>query len=60
VGQALCVHRNVALDAGDLLASVIALSSAVSVFFTLCASTIKKLVMALRPRLTRASPTDFF
>jgi hypothetical protein len=29
--------------------------SALSVFFTLCASTIKKLVMALRPRLARPS-----
>src|ERR1035438_1444105 len=35
-------------------------SSALSVFFTLCASTIKKLVKALRPSFLRASPTDFF
>ena len=33
--------------------------SALSVFFTLCASTIKKQVMALRPCLARASPTDY-
>ena len=35
-------------------------SSAVSVFLTLCASTIMKLVAALRPSFSRASPTDFF
>ena len=34
--------------------------SALSVFFTLCASTMTKLVVALRPSLVRASPTDFF
>ena len=33
---------------------------AVSLFFTLCASTIKKLVKLLRPCLARSSPTDFF
>ena len=32
---------------------------AVSVFFTLCVSTIRKLVVELSPCLARASPTDF-
>jgi len=50
----------IALDARHLLPASYALSSALSVFFTLCASTIKKLVMALRPCLVRAAPTDFF
>ena len=35
-------------------------SFAVSVFFTLFASTIAKLVVSFRPSLIRASPTDFF
>jgi hypothetical protein len=34
--------------------------SALSVFLTLCASTMMKLVVALRPSFSRASPTDFF
>jgi len=58
--QSLRVNRDVALDARHLLPASYALSSALSVFFTLCASTIKKLVMALRPCLARAAPTDFF
>jgi len=35
-------------------------SLAQSVFFTLCASTMTMLVLALRPLKIRASPTDFF
>ena len=35
-------------------------SSVLSVFFTLCASTMQKVVVFLLPRLLRTSPTDFF
>ncbi len=47
--KALRIHRDVALDPRYLLARVIAFWPAVSLFFTLCASTIKNVLQALRP-----------
>jgi hypothetical protein len=49
VRQSLRIDGNVSLDAGDFFACIVAL--------LLGASTIKKLVMQLRPCLIRAAPT---
>jgi hypothetical protein len=62
MGKPLNIHPDVPFDAGHHLARVVSLllCSALSLFFTLCASTIKKLVTTLRPCFARASPTDSF
>jgi hypothetical protein len=57
--QPASVDRAVALDAGDLFARLISFCPAVALFFTLCASTIKKLVVELHLCLARSSPNVF-
>ena len=55
--QTLCINRYMPLDAAHFLAGIVAFFMAVSVFFTLCASTIRKVVSSWRPRLRRAAAT---
>jgi hypothetical protein len=57
VWQSLRVDDNVSLDPRDLLPRIVALLACVSVFFTLCASTIRKVLWASRPCFSRAAPT---
>ena len=55
--QTLRVNRYMPLDTANLLARIVAFSMAVSVFFTLCASIIRKVVASWRPCLRRSATT---
>ena len=55
--QALRIHPNVCLIPETFLPASYPLSAAVSVFLTLCASTINSVGYALRPSLKRTAPT---
>ena len=55
--QTLRVNRYMPLDTANLFARIVAFSMAVSVFFTLCASIIRKVVASWRPCLRRSATT---
>jgi hypothetical protein len=56
--QPACVERAAALDAGDFFVRVVSFCPAV--FFTLCVSTLKKLLVELYLCLAQSPPTDVF
>jgi len=59
IRQSLRVHRNGSPIHGTFLPAPYPFCSSLLVFFTLCASRIKKLVKALRTCFSRAAPTEF-